>query len=172
MYKKKVCMVGEFAVGKTSLVERYVHSIFSDRYLTTVGVKIDKKQLEVDGDSLQLLLWDIQGEDELGAVPMNYLKGAAGILYVVDGTRGHTLDTALRLRARIDNSFSAEMPAVILLNKTDLSAQWEIDTRRVAEPGIGGLPILHTSSKDGVGVDAAFETISRMMLGKPVQFAA
>ena len=64
MIQKKICMLGGFAVGKTSLVARYVTSMFSEKYLTTVGVKIDKKQVAVDGRDVTLMLWDIYGQDD------------------------------------------------------------------------------------------------------------
>ena len=64
MIQKKICMLGAFAVGKTSLVKQYVSGIFSEKYHTTVGVKIDKKMVEVDGQSMTLILWDLHGEDE------------------------------------------------------------------------------------------------------------
>ncbi len=62
MLKKKICMLGYFGVGKTSLVSRFVRSMFADRYQTTVGVKIDKKVLSVDGRDVTLMLWDLAGE--------------------------------------------------------------------------------------------------------------
>ena len=65
MFQKKVCVLGAFGVGKTSLVRRYVQSIFSDAYLTTVGVKIDKKNLNVGETPVTLILWDIAGEDDV-----------------------------------------------------------------------------------------------------------
>ena len=64
MIQQKLCMLGSFAVGKTSLVGRFVRQMFSDRYLTTVGVRIDKKELVVAGREVKLVLWDIHGEDE------------------------------------------------------------------------------------------------------------
>lgn len=74
MIKKKVCMLGAFAVGKTSLVERFVKSIFSEKYVTTVGVKIDKKSMQFDNEQIELLLWDIHGEDEFQKVRPSYLR--------------------------------------------------------------------------------------------------
>lgn len=163
MLKKKVCMVGAFSVGKTSLVQRFVKSIFSDQYLTTVGVKIDKKSVEVDGQPLELLLWDIQGEDELSKMRMTYLKGASGLLLVVDGTRAATLDTALAIKALADES-QQKVPAIVLFNKSDLSPQWEIDDAAIAGVEARGLPTLRTSAKEGSGVEEAFVSLSRMML--------
>ena len=77
-------MLGGFAVGKTSLVRRFVHSIFSDKYHTTIGVIIHKKTVLIDGHEINLLLWDIGGEEEIFPIPASYLKGSAGYLL---GTR-------------------------------------------------------------------------------------
>src|SRR5262249_47496213 len=73
--KKKVSVLGAFGVGKTSLVRRYVESIFSDTYLTTVGVKVDKKVLEVAGRQVTLVLWDVAGEDDTTSIRMSYVRG-------------------------------------------------------------------------------------------------
>src|SRR5579863_7193776 len=80
--QKKVCMLGGFSVGKTSLVRRYVESIFSDTYLTTVGVKIDKKTVATPDRTVTLILWDVAGEDDVSTVKMSYLRGAAGYVLV------------------------------------------------------------------------------------------
>jgi small GTP-binding protein len=80
--QKKICMIGAFSVGKTSLVKRYVQSVFSETYLTTVGVKIDKKTVDVSGRTVNLILWDVAGEDDIGSLRMSYLRGAAGYVLV------------------------------------------------------------------------------------------
>src|SRR4029453_5402347 len=98
MIQKKVCMLGATGVGKTSLVSRFVTSVFSEKYLTTVGVKGDKKTLSGDGGDVTLLLWDIYGQDEFQTVRSSYLRGASGYLLVADGTRQLTLDTARDLQ--------------------------------------------------------------------------
>ncbi len=78
-------MLGALAVGKTALIQRYVHSIFSDEYLSTVGVKVSKKTLEEP--PVNLLLWDLEGQDDYNALNISYIKGAAGLLFVIDGSR-------------------------------------------------------------------------------------
>ncbi len=165
MVKKKVCMAGAFAVGKTSLVQRYVKSIFDDKYLTTVGVKIDKKSLDVDGESVELLLWDIQGEDDLTKLRMSYLKGAAGCLLVVDGTRAATLETALAIKKGAEE-MQAGMPSILLFNKCDLASQWELTDQDIEALKAQGIATLQTSAKDGTGVEEAFLSLTKMMLGK------
>ena len=79
-------MLGGFSVGKTSLIKRFVESVFSEKYLTTVGVKIDKKTVDVQGRSVNLILWDIAGEDDTATIRMSYLRGCSGYLRVADGT--------------------------------------------------------------------------------------
>jgi small GTP-binding protein len=79
-------MLGGFSVGKTSLIKRFVESVFSEKYLTTVGVKIDTKTVDVQGRSVNLILWDIAGEDDTATIRMSYLRGCSGYLLVADGT--------------------------------------------------------------------------------------
>jgi len=163
MIRKKVAMVGAFAVGKTSLVQRFVTGIFSDRYLTTVGVRIDKKELVVDGKDLSLMLWDLQGEDELHQVRLSHLRGSSGLLFVADGTRKDTLDTALRL-ADEATAHCGSLPSLLLVNKSDLRAQWEIPDARLDELRRSGWQLLETSAHTGQDVEAAFAALGRAML--------
>src|SRR4030095_5171007 len=99
MIQKKICMLGTFAVGKTSLVQRFVESIYSDKYHTTVGVKIDKKLVKVGEQEMMMLLWDIEGAETAHELRKSYLRGAAGYLLVADGTRNDTLYRALEIQA-------------------------------------------------------------------------
>ena len=80
--QRKICMLGGFSVGKTSLVKRYVQSIFSESYLTTVGVKIDKKTVTLVDREVHLILWDLAGEDDMSSLRMSYLRGSAGYVLV------------------------------------------------------------------------------------------
>ena len=119
----KICMVGDFAVGKTSLVARYVHSRFSDAYLTTVGVKIDTRTLTVpSGEEIKLVLWDIAGKSELAGIDTNYLRDASAYLLVADTTRAETLDSVFKLQQQVERQLGAK-PFSLLLNKSDLVAK-------------------------------------------------
>ena len=97
MIRKKVAVVGAFAVGKTSLVQRFVSGIFSARYLTTVGVKIDKRDCTVDDRQVTLVIWDLEGEDGAHGLRLSHVRGSSGVLVVADGTRPATFEAALRL---------------------------------------------------------------------------
>jgi small GTP-binding protein len=163
MIQKKICMLGGFAVGKTSLVARYVSSIFSDKYLSTVGVKIDKKQLNVDGKDVTMMLWDIYGQDDFQTVQPSQLRGMSGYLLVVDGTRRATLETARQLQEKAAEAVGP-VPFILLLNKLDLAAQWEIDEPAFFKLVEDGWRVVRTSAKTGEGVEEAFELLARAML--------
>jgi len=155
-------MLGGFGVGKTSLVSRFVNSIFSDRYLTTVGVKIDKKTVTVDSAPMTLMLWDIYGQDEFQTVRQSYLRGASGYLLVADGTRHAILDTATELQRQAE-SVVGRVPFLLLLNKADLDRDWQVDECALVKLVDRGWRVVRTSAKTGAGVDDAFTTLARGM---------
>ena len=153
--QRKVCMLGATAVGKTSLVRRFVESMFSDKYQATIGVKIDRKLVDVDGDQVSLLLWDLQGEDELQKVRMSYLRGASGLIYVADGTRPETLEIARTIQQSVRETIG-DVPSILLLNKSDLASAWQVDDAAPARHGPEGVSVLRTSAKTGERVEEAF----------------
>jgi len=162
MLQNKICMLGGFGVGKTSLVSRFVSSIFSDRYLTTVGVKIDKKKVSLDSGEMTLMLWDIYGQDEFQTVRDSYLRGATGYLLVADGTRYSTLDIAVVLQKRAE-SVIGRVPFLLLLNKRDLDREWQVDEQTLVTLADQGWRVVKTSAKTGEGVEDAFTTLAREM---------
>lgn len=169
MIRKKICLLGSFAVGKTSLVRRFVHSIFSERYHTTVGVKIDKRSLAVqydDGELVEvtLVLWDVQGEDRFQSVPSGYFRGSSGLLLVADGTRPATVDTARDLAESAQRTVGADVPTRMLLNKADLATQWEVPAQRLIQRIGGEFAPRVTSAKSGDGVEEAFAGLARDMI--------
>ena len=164
MLQKKICMLGAFGVGKTSLVRRYVQSIFSETYLTTVGVKIDKKTVTVGTQPVLMLLWDIAGEDDVSPIRTSYLRGAAGYFLIADGTRAETLEVASSILSRVASEIG-RVPFLILLNKADLQESWEISGEPVQQLEKGGWRILRTSAKTGQGVEDAFQELAQRIVG-------
>ena len=169
MIQKKICMVGVFGAGKTCLVQQYVHSIFAARYLSTVGVKIDRKDVRSGEQDVRLVLWDLEGRDGTRDVNASYVRGAHGIIYVVDGTRRETADQIFEIR---DNILSAigDAPSVIALNKIDLADEWRLAAGDEASLASRGLHMIRTSAKTGEGVDATFQWLADATLasgGKP-----
>lgn len=163
MIQKKICMVGAFGVGKTSLVARFVKSLFSEKYQTTVGVKIDKKVVSVGPEEVTLVLWDLAGEDALTQVRPTHLRGASGYILVVDGTRRSTLDTARNLHDRAHEAIG-DVPFVIVVNKADLRDTWEVTDQDLSEYSSRGSSVMIASAKTGETVERVFlELASRML---------
>jgi small GTP-binding protein len=166
MLEKKICMLGTLAVGKTSLVRRFIEGIYSEDYHTSIGVKVDKKLVREAGQpEISLVLWDIYGEDRFQHVQPSYWRGMFGYLLVADGTRRNTLDEALALNQRVIDT-GLKLPAVLLVNKSDLADQWEIGDDHLAQLTQSGWEIMRTSAKTGENVDAAFSCLTLKMLGK------
>jgi small GTP-binding protein len=159
MLQKKICMLGGFSVGKTSLVKRFVAGVFSETYLTTVGVKIDKKTVDLGERAVNLILWDVAGEDDISTVRMSYLRGCAGYVLVADGTRPSTLKVAVSLRDRVEAD-NGRLPFVLLLNKSDLQEQWAIDNAEVHDLQQAGWSVRSSSARTGEGVEDAFRELA------------
>ena len=170
---RKICLLGDFAVGKTSLVSRYVHNVFSERYLTTVGVKIDTRIVELSQiptkpsletgvepvRSIKLVLWDLAGAAYLSAPARAYIQGSHGFLAVCDGTRRATLTTALSLLNSAREQIGTR-PAVLLVNKQDLHESWEVDQDSLDAARTRVANVLATSAKTGANVDRAFRLLA------------
>jgi small GTP-binding protein len=163
MIQKKICMVGPSGVGKTSLVAKFVHSLFSDKYLTTVGVKIDKKSLTIDGTEMNFMIWDLAGDDDYQRLQTSYLRGTSGYLLVADGTRLITLEQVIDIQERVAAAVGAA-PFLLALNKADLTTQWEITEERVTALRARGWHVFQTSAKAGARVEEAFVELGRRML--------
>jgi small GTP-binding protein len=163
MIQKKVCMVGVQGTGKTSMVQRFVHSLFSERYLSTVGVKIDRKVVAVEGGEVTLLLWDIEGRSQEQEVPASYIRGAHAVLYVADGTRRTTLEQLPQIRELV-RSTVGDVSSLVALNKADLAEQWALTRGDEATLPDAGLHHVRTSAKTGAGVEDAFHWLAKEVL--------
>lgn len=164
--QKKVCMLGDFAVGKTSLVRQFVEGRFDDRYLSTIGVKISRRTVTLDSaTTMHLLIWDLAGSEEFTGAQASYLQGAAGALLVCDLTRAATLPSVARYAVRL-REVSPQAPVLLLANKADLSEQHEILEAQLAETArsIQAAGVFLTSAKDGRNVESAFLQIARSIL--------
>ncbi len=165
MKARKICMIGDFAVGKTSLVSRFVHSTFDDRYMTTVGVKIDTKQVTLpSGDEIKLVVWDIAGKSAFTRIDTSYLRDASGYLLVVDGTRPETLANAIELQAAVEQQLGTQ-PFHVMLNKHDLDDRWTLDSEQIAALRSRGWLFSQTSALNGEGVEAVFTALGSRLAG-------
>jgi len=153
MSKKKICMVGDFAVGKTSLTQRFVNNVFSDKYLTTIGVKIDTAEV----NDTKVILWDIAGRDSLSPVNVSYLVGASGVVLVADGTRESTISNLYEIWQTIVNRIG-EVPAVVAINKKDCD-DWHINEQDLAKFSDLGWPVFFTSAKEDQNIEDVFQAL-------------
>lgn len=153
---KKVCLLGDFSVGKTSLVRRFVEGRFDDRYLSTIGVKISRKELERETHTLNLLIWDLAGSEEFEHVSQRYLLGASGALIVCDLTRPDTV-AVLEDYAEQMTAMNPDVAIVLIGNKVDLVEERAVEDDTIAAAAEAlGRPWLLTSAKSGEKVDDAF----------------
>ena len=163
MLQKKICMLGSYGVGKTSLVARFVHSIFSEKYQSTIGVKVDRKELTVGGKPVNMLLWDLHGDDEFQRVRASYLRGMSGYFLVIDGMRRDSVKVAIDLH-ELAKTTVGDVPFITLINKSDLSAEWEVDEQQIKELADRGWVVHQTSAKSGKLVNESFEELARQIL--------
>jgi small GTP-binding protein len=159
---KKICLVGDFGVGKTSLVRRFVDRAFSDQYLTTVGVKISRKLVETDTKAVQLLIWDLEGSSKFKAISATHLQGASGAIIVADLTRPETLR---HLEEHITTFLTINPKGIIAiaLNKADLvlaEAIAQIQANLAINNSEEIIGIFPTSAKTGVSVDQIFAQLT------------
>lgn len=157
---KKIVLLGDEGVGKTSLVKRYVHSIFNDEYLTTIGIKISKKVVQVGDVSVNLMLWDIAGNMMSKTLYNNYLRGAHGVFLVCDATRQETYESIIKEKEVIESKEFAGTRTAIIVNKSDLIAGDPSDFLSNYE-----FDFL-TSAKIGDNVEVAFQEMAANILLK------
>ena len=166
LLSKKICLLGEFAVGKTSLVRRFVYNRFDDKYLSTIGVNVSRKKVAVAsrGEAIEvnLMLWDLAGSEEFSQVRASYLRGANGAVLVCDLTRRRTVDN---LENYLTDLFTVSPGArlVVAANKRDLADQYEVSPEDVqAVASRLQAPCYFTSAKEGDDVDEMFRYLGKL----------
>lgn len=161
LLRAKVVMLGAPSVGKTSLVRRFVHSIFSDEYHSTLGVKVDRKSVNLPGASVAMLLWDVHGETEGLAIPTNYLRAVSAAITVFDASRPETATVAGNLGQRAREA-SPDAHVFAVANKSDLAIDWgEVDGAAM-EAGMAAPARL--SAKEDHGVTELFTDVATKLL--------
>lgn len=163
-YQKKICLLGDFAVGKTSLVRRYIEGIFDEKYLTTVGVVVSRKSVIMPEYSANLLIWDLAGGRDF--THTGYLAGVAGALLVCDLTRHSTL-AAYRIYAEQVNGFNPHAGLVLIANKSDLVEERAISDEELQALSIElNAPLFVTSAKTGDMVEMAFIHLTEFLVAR------
>lgn len=165
---KKICMVGDFSVGKTSLIRRFVDGQFDDKYLSTVGVKISRKDVVLpEGSELQLLIWDIEGQTKFKAIAPSYLQGAKGAIIVGDVSREETLNNLgdhLNLFSRVN----PKGKMVVALNKADLIDDQKLEAllkhHHYLDSDYPVIKTYGTSAKSGDNVNQLFQDLAQEIM--------
>ncbi len=163
MIQKKICLLGASSVGKTSLIRQFVDGIFNERYLTTIGVKVDKKLVEHNGEQIQFILWDIEGNDRYNLFQERYLRGAAAYIIVVDQTRMSSFLDGMTVHELAKNA--VDCPSVLAINKSDLTKNWPMPEEDLQEKVQSFDFCINTSAKTGDNVELMFEQLAKHFLG-------
>jgi len=172
----KVCLLGAFAVGKTSLVRRFVYDAFDDKYISTIGVKVSRKTVIVpheDGPiDVNMMLWDLAGSEEFSRLRTSYFRGAAGAVLVCDVTRPDTLPGLLS-HARELAQVCPQACFVVAGNKRDLVDEQQVTLAELEgaaaaiedETGCGSVPCFLTSALTGQEVETLFRRLADQVTG-------
>lgn len=162
MIQKKICLLGASSVGKTSLVKQFVEGIFNEKYLTTIGVKIDKKIVSIENKQVQFLLWDIEGNDRYNVFQERYLRGASAYIIVVDQTRPSSFLDGIDIYTLARKV--ANCPAILAINKTDLQPNGPCEDKALGEYKALFDLQFYTSAKTGKNVENMFFSLANLLI--------
>ena len=138
--------------------------MFGEKYHTTVGVKIDKKQLVSNEKDITLMIWDLAGQDDLTRLRTSYLRGVSGYVIVADGTRPFSLNTAINMHKEA-RECTGDVPFIVAINKADLrDEQWQVEEEQLKALEDDGATIILTSAKTGEGVEEMFQQLTQNIL--------
>jgi small GTP-binding protein len=169
-FQRKVCLLGDGAVGKTSLIRKYVLDKFDDKYLPTIGTKVSRKEVVIPFQKeqivvdLTMIIWDIVGQKAYQKLRNMYYQGANGALVVCDVTRRDTLDSMVEWTKSLFD-VSNPIPVLFLANKSDLIHKAEFKpTELETVAGEYKAPYFYTSAKSGANVNRAFYRLGELMV--------
>ena len=166
MFVYKVVMVGDYGVGKTSLVQRFVDNSFSEEYLSSIGVSISKKTIHGEIDSM-VMLWDIEGKTEIKPIFKQYLLGAKAFIIVADVTNESSI-LSIPEHIKLCLSSAKNAPICIALNKNDLETDIEISIEDIKKLSENIIDVQKTSAKSGEAVEEIFNEINEVLISKLV----
>jgi small GTP-binding protein len=152
MFSYKIVLIGNFGVGKTSLIRRFVENSFSQEYLSTIGVSISKKTI---GDAT-IMIWDIEGHTEFKPIYKQYLLGAKGFIIVADLLREETIE-AIQNHIALSHEVIKDAPLCVALNKSDMPhSLTQEQLAKIASLSPSIIKVLKTSAKAGDAVEELF----------------
>ncbi|ABU59652.1 Rab family GTPase [Roseiflexus castenholzii] len=165
----KVCLIGDFAVGKTSLIRRFTESRFSESYLSTIGIRVSRKILQMPDaypSTLTLMIWDTAGSEPFTTIVRSYYRGARGAALVCDITRAETV-TALLRYAEEFHAVNPDVPLIMIANKIDLRSERMVSDEQLGEiAAMLDAPLFFTSARTGENVEEAFRALGLSIIVK------
>ena len=163
----KITVIGDGAVGKTTLIKKYTQGSFQKDYIKTIGAQFSKHDEEVEGNNCKLFFWDIAGQREFDFMRPTFYKGSKAAIIVFSHTDDDSFNHISDWYEDI-KSHTGELPIVLFGNKTDLVGEDEIDDERVGNimKDRGFLGYYKTSAKTGQGVLQAFQAIIKNLYDK------
>ncbi|MDW8147616.1 MAG: Rab family GTPase [Roseiflexaceae bacterium] len=165
----KVCLIGDFAVGKTSLIRRFTESRFSESYLSTIGVRVSRKVLHLSENhsaALTLLIWDTAGSEPFTTIVQSYYRGSRGAALVCDVTRLETAASLMRYAEEF-HTVNPGVPLIIMANKIDLRGERTVSDAQLGEIAAAlDAQLFFTSARTGEGVEEAFHALGQLIIGK------
>lgn len=165
MVQKKILLLGDGAVGKTSLVHRFVEGVFNERYKATIGVDIFSKNVATPNGEVELQLWDLSGQAHFSAVRSKFYNKADGALLVFDLTNKQTFENLDSWLAEAKGGVGSDIPMFILGNKMDLSDLLAIQDQEIESyAGQHNWQWAKSSAKTGENVENAFISIASVVM--------
>lgn len=161
-YYFKISIVGDKAVGKTALIDRYVNRKFEEDYIATMGVNITIKDIIFDENYIQLMLWDIGGSEKWRNVQNMFYKGSNGIILVYDVTRPATFLNITHYLQDMEEAVQQKIPFILIGNKIDLENLRKIPGKNAEDlmTASNAVAFFETSAKTGDNVEDAFQLIA------------
>jgi Ras-related protein Rab-1A len=161
----KVLLLGNSDVGKSSLLLRYVDSVWSDTFVPTIGVDFKVKTIEIDGKKVKLQIWDTAGQERFRTVVSTYFRGAHGIFLIYDITNRDSFKNLENWLIEIEKNASENVLKILIGNKNDLEDERDIASDEgKAFANRNGMQFIETSAKMNTNVNEAFETLGKLMI--------
>jgi len=161
--RRKVCLLGAPGVGKSSLVRRFVEDSFDEARNPLIAMSIHSRTVEIGDVSLEMMLWDPAGLEASVQYNRSFISGASGLVFVVDATRPQTLDELLEAQVQ-ERGFLGSRPAVLILNKTDLTNAFALSDAQIAAASKPNWYMVRASAKTGYNVHEAFAKMAGLVL--------
>ncbi|MCB0076806.1 MAG: GTP-binding protein [Anaerolineales bacterium] len=172
---KKICLVGDIGVGKSSLARRFLYDSFEPRYRSTVGAKVNHRAVQLRKGSaaghVDLLLWDLMSCDSYQGLCARYLHGCDGVIFVADATRPHSV-LAIVTEAKRIRTIAPKAQLLFAANKSDMPMREESATLIAQFSESFGVGVYLTSAKTGANVDRLFHDLLSQLLAEDEKGAA